>query len=1198
MSRYENFDSMVGDPIFEKFIKQFGYEKSEKISVLDHGAIFFAFKERMQDLSQEEKEYENKLLNKDPDDEVKAFAAKRFNKPYEELSEEEKIFICLSFMAHKRAEMEAQNQDQGGQSNNGGDGDGQDNTTNLDDMKRIRSDYSDCNEQWIRWERLAALKAMGVVKEDLPQMLDVVATIDLMQKYESSLSEKQEKEMTARVTNKILSDDNLFELVPPSILSSMYEDFKEVVNKEKDKEKRLIAEKKLKKISDRMDGLAEMVAKNQVLYFADPTNIADVYKGYNEMFAARYNDLMDDAVNGATDEEKTSASTKLKYHQDMLQIATNKMNEYDSTYNLENISAENAEALDKRFDEMRQAIEGVEISPETAKLVANFKFLDREYFSLDLEQLQVLQDRFPNKDFSAIKTYDMLNSAETSWLEEKGLMPHAEPQFIDKNGNVSDKWTEGSKVIPGSKLDKAILAAKQSVMLSKLGTDDEITPELLQKELDAQLPKTLYALHVVDSVIQGALENPDQYTNPEYLNKFINDLSNAERPMAIGPISFEAGIDNIVNQTGGYAERLADRLGFDKDGNKVENPNINVATKLFEPIESIDKNAKDRIAMKASGKQGYWKNVGKTFISSATMSCAMRLVGTAAQSVSGLTWAAPAVSSVIGVGLTLYQIKKWNKERQKAGLGTGFKDFMKDRRMLMTVATTTLGCAATACMAFPGAQPVGIVLGGAAMVIGATNGAVTAYKAARASGESKWKSAWKALGVVGASALGALMGKVTADTAIDAYNKYDPDNKIFQHEKLDKVYKIKESDGTSDTRETVIDRDALEADSKRYNEQYNISDRVHHGMNHDEYMNAVNDYNKAHPESPITNPDELLKGAYNSQHGRVYGPGYVAEHGLDPNVVKAVGNLINSDGTINPDAVKAWNNSDLWRQSGLNNFVQSVNEPVELRPDLYPNRNPESTYSGTNMPTKEVVTSGTEPTYRYEPHYVSVDNDRPLGFAMVGVLGEDVTKKKTLKERIGSLFDQLLGRKPVENIIPSQGKDSTSPEGQGRTPSEGQNDNQNHVDGEKKKKYISPKVGILPLDEGLLRMEYRMIYGRKPNKQELKTYRTLVNAELLQAKNEGTVKPDENINGFLRARFDEFEEQIKQSLGDKEDTPKNRGYIIREARKTMENKFKSSFDEKGNKTSRIYPTLKHLIVSVPQPKSQGNRRGIDTKQRG
>ena len=40
---------------------------------------------------------------------------------------------------------------------------------------------------------------------------------------------------------------------------------------------------------------------------------------------------------------------------------------------------------------------------------------------------------------------------------------------------------------------------------------------------------------------------------------------------------------------------------------------------------------------------------------------------------------------------------------------------------------------------------------------------------------------------------------------------YNPDNEIFKHQDPVKV-----SEGTSETRETVIDRDALEADSRRY----------------------------------------------------------------------------------------------------------------------------------------------------------------------------------------------------------------------------------------------------------------------------------------------------------------------------------------------------------------------------------------------
>lgn len=1189
MAQYNSFDELLGNPMFAEFAKSnFGISDLSKVDVFDQSALLSAYRysihsEGHPELSADEKASADEIINGIPNEEAKNFAQNKLNKPYEELNASQKIFVAISMIERKKEAERLQQVQQEQPIAGGNDSDVKQNENNeqlLGDMKRIRSAYSDSNEQWLRWEKLNALKEMGVVEEDMPQVLDPVTTIDLLQKYEPTLSEKQTKEMTEKVTDKVLKNNELFDLLPPSVLAAMYDDLKEQTNKEKDKEKLEAITAKFDKVAGRMDELAEMAAKEKDLHFADVTNIADAYNGYNAMFVARYNDLMAEKENGETDDAKSLASEKLQNYQGCMEVAKGKIDEYDSVYNLSAVSAEKAEDLNARFEKMRETIAGVEITPEMAKLVSNFKFLDREYFTLDAEQLQTLQEKFPSKDFSAVKTYSMLNDAERGYLDEQGMLPKAEPQFIDANGNASDKWSEGAKVLPGSKLDKAILAAKQSVMLENLGTDTEITPEFLTQAVSEQLPKTLYSLHIVDQVSQGILENPDQYTKKEYLDRFIAELGNVEKPMAIGPTAYDAGLDNIVNQTGGYAERLAQRLGVDKDGKEVKNPNINVATKLFEPIESIDKNAKDRIAMKANGKQGYWKTVGKTFLSAATMSAAMRLVGTAAQSVTGLQVAAPAVGSIVGVSLTAYQIRKWNKERKAAGLGTGFKDFVKDRRMMMTVGTTALGCAATACMAFPGAQPVGIGLGLAAMAVGATNGAITAYKAARASGESKWKSILKAAGIVGASALGAFGGMKAADAAIDAYNQHNPNNEIFKHKEHVKV-----SDGTPETRETVIDRDALEADSRRYNEQYNISDRVHHGMSHDEYLNAVDDYNKAHPEAQITNPDELLKGAYNSQNGRVYGPGYVAEHGLDPNVVKAVGNLINSDGSINPDAVKAWQGSDLWQESGLKNFVQGVNEPVETRPDLYPSRNPESTYSGVGMPTKEIVHEGTGPVYEDR----LVDNSRPLGVAMVGVMGNVVTKQKTLKERVGSLLDRLIGKKKQEEqkqdvILPKKQEEEKK---QDVIPPKKQEEELRpiEVDGDDKKKYKKPTIQIMALDEGLLKMEYRCIYGTRPNKKEFEVYKAMVTAELNRAKQNGEVKTDVTMETYLKDRAEKFEEQIKQALNGKEDTPKNRGYVIREARKTMKSKFDGS--------NETYPTLKHLSLSVPAPKTQTPVRARD-----
>ena len=867
---------------------------------------------------------------------------------------------------------------------------------------RIRSAYSDANEQWLDYLKLSTMKEMGVFDEEVPAIDDIEGTIDMMHKYEPKLSEAQVAELNDKVTDKILNDGALFELTPPTVLAEMYEGFKQKAVNAQDEETRNDAATKLDKVAKRIDDLTAMVATEKDLYFADVTNIADTKRGYDRMFAVRYPDLMDAATNGETDDIKTDASNKLQDMQTARGVVDSKMAAYDELWNLNSITAEKADDVDKRFEDIRKKMEGIEIDDETAKLVSNFKFLNHDAAALDAEQLAALQEQFPDRDFSKTDSYSKLAADEMQALQAGNLLPQPEPQFVDADGNQSHEWSEGAKVIPGSKLDKAITAAKQTVLLQNLGTSDEITPEFLQKEVSEQLPKTLYSLHVVDQANRGIAEKPDQFTNLSYFDDFRRNLGNIERPMAIGPTSYDAGLDNIVNQTGGYADRLVDRLKYDKDGKEVENPNLKVTTKLFEPIQSIDKRAKDRVVSddKAQGKQHYFRNLAKTALSAFTISAAMRVVGTAAQSVTGLAWMAGGLSAAVGVATTSMQIIAWNKQRKAAGKETGFKAMCKDRRMLMTMGTTALGVAAVTCMAVPGLQGVGAVLGGASMIMGGTNSAMTAYKAARDSGDSKIKSLLKASGMLLAAGLGAWGGRAAADAGINYYNQHNPDNNIFRH----KEERITDP-GTPDEKRTVVDRDALEADSKRYNEQYNISDRVHHGMSHDDYIKAVEQYNSTHPDNPIINPDEMLKHAYNAQGGRVYGPGYIQEHGLDPDVVSKVGHLINTDGTINDDAVRAFQGSDLWKQSGLQNFVYRVGEDVELRPDLYPTRTPESTYSDTMMPMKDEIIPGRDPTIGQVP----VDNIRPEGVAMFGVLGNIVTFGKKLKDRVGSLKDKVVG---------------------------------------------------------------------------------------------------------------------------------------------------------------------------------------------
>ncbi len=952
---------------------------------------------------------------------------------------------------------------------------------------RIRSAYSDANEQWLDYLKLAAMRDMKVFDEELPDIDDIEATIDMLQKYEAKLSNKKIAELNDRVTDKILSSNELFELTPPSVLAEMYTRLKEKAAKTKDEKQQQVVANKLAKVTRRIDDLTAMVATDKDLYFADVTNIADTKRGYEKMFTARYADLTDAASNGKTNEIKVEAGRKLKYMQTALGVIESKIKAYDEVWNLSAVTAEKADAIDKRFDDIRQKMEGVEIDDETAKLVANFKFLTHDSVMLDKQQLDALTQQFPNRDFSTAKGYSDLAPAEMGYLQQSRLLPEAEPQFVDENGKQSHEWKAGCKVIPGSKLDKAILAAKQTVMLQNLGTEDEITPEFLRKEVSEQLPQTLYTLHIVDNANHGIVEMQDQFTNNKYFDEFKRNLGNIERPMSIGPATFEAGMDNIVNQTGGYAERLAERLQCDKDSKKVKNPNLKVTTKLFEPIQSIDKRAKDRLASdKSQGKQHYTRNLVKTAASAFALSATMRVVGTMAQSVTGLGWMAGGVSAALGVATTTMQVLAWRKQRKAAGLDSGFKAMIKDRRILMTLGTTALGVAAVTCMAIPGLQVAGAALGAASMALGGTNSAMTAYKASRDAGDSKFKAVLKAGGMLLAAGLGAWGGRATADAGINAYNEYNPNNNLFRHGEERII-----DPGTEDRKELVVDRDALEADSKRYNEQYNISDRVHPGMSHDDYIRAVEQYNAAHPDHPIINPDEMLKHAYNAQDGRVYGPGYVQEHHLDPDVVNKVGHLINSDGTINDEAVKAFQGSDLWKESGLQNFVQRVSEPVESRPDLYASRDPHSTYSDGHIPTKEVNIPGKNPVIGT----VMFDNDRPEGVAMVGVLGTLLGAKK-LKDRIGSLKDGIKNvfkrKTPVQPKNPDEGGKPTTP------PKKPEDTLKPTVPPKKPEENLKPTVPPKKPDERLVPIlgelekrkllceEFQMVYGYNPEKQKIK----------------------------------------------------------------------------------------------------------------
>ncbi len=798
----------------------------------------------------------------------------------------------------------------------------------LDDLLgRIRSLNSNANEIFLNRVRIEALHSMNKITdaERTEALQDSQKAALLVANHELELSENPADLQTYRdfVFDKLFENKQTRDLVPPKYLAAKYLEYAQRAATEQDVQKVQEYQQKWHAVATRIQELTDMFARDghlsRDLYFADITNIADIYDGYMAMFAAVKPDLEAMLQNPQT---KERAEADLKKIETCTQILDERIKEYDDEWNLTHLQETDALDVNSRIAKIQDQIKDIKVDSETLKLASNLKFLD-----------------------------------------ENG---NIEPQFIDENGNQTDVYSEGARIIEGSKLDQLIYLSKQEVISKNAGSSEEITPEFLQKELSETLASSLYAIHVSDQVSKGAIEKIDQFTNKDHFEKFKNDLADTSHPMKISHRGFEAGRFSLVNRLDAYRSRLTQKIGR------------NALTNRDAHAEMIK-----RKAMQLGMALG--------------VSTAIGLVSLGTNKVVGA-----GLGCALGVTLSIKQIHNWRKQQKAEGKPAGLKEMFHDRRLRQTVETTALAGCAFGFLA-TGNPDVALVLGGAAMAVGSVNGAISDYQDAQKMGMGKgWAALYGALAPIITVGGGLLGSQVVAPGIANYVNEHFPNNTIFQHNEIvageTKSIKVGER--------TTIDQEALEADSSRYNQQYDIAGRLHNGMTHDQYMQAVEEYNLSHPDAPITHPDNLLQHAYNAEN--VYGQGWASDHGVSMTDIKTLSHLINPDGSINPDAVQVYENGQFINHAGLENFVGKVSDPnIEQRADLYPTKDPHSTYSDMNQPTKtEAIYREVTPIDR-----VPVANQGPLIMATFGILDRAKQKLRNTKERIGALADIVLRRK-------------------------------------------------------------------------------------------------------------------------------------------------------------------------------------------
>ena len=844
---------------------------------------------------------------------------------------------------------------------------------------RLRSPYSDHNQFVL--DRVAAdiYLDMGIITAEDHAKSGERETIEVLNSI-PDLQGEQATEFSERFIDKIANNEQLFEMAPPATLANAYIGTKDRIADDTGDKSTLGA--RLEKLSTRIDSLINSFATNSSYYFADQTNIADVYDGYNKMFDAR-----------SADFDKEKDATKIQQIEQNKQKLEEFITEYDERWGMTGIAPKDAPKLSKRWDDLVKRASAVKISDETMRLASKYKFMD----------------------------------ANGNLI----------PQFIDTKGKESTEYKKGYSLDSNGRLSRVIDLARHDIAMQNVAkVNDEIDNNQLESDINNRIPFKLFEIDTADKVMQGAMENPEQFTDPKFLEKFVADLG--EGKGEISNDGYEAAMDAQVNQTGGFASRLKSKL---KDGaTKVGG----FFGKLFKPIADIDKRKDSRVSGDKARKDKRQKRIDffvrilKGFGSAFLVSAAITTIATAAAATAGISVAVSlaAIGIVTGITMGAVQVHKWRKRQIDAGQPADINAFLADKRMLATMGTTAL---ASIAMIFgaAGLAQAALPLGYGALALGGSNNAIAMYKDAKNSGMSTSESLIWSFANAAAIIGGGIGGRMTANAGIAAYNQNNPENTIFQTKEITQETQQIER---TETHITYTD-DALQNAERIAKMWYmdnptELQNRVdminaynaEHGTTIDPYRAIVLNANAG--GQTFDNMAQHIDGGgikYSGGNHTILTQRWGTEYGFDHADLSALKNMFMADGSINPDGMRV---------------AMDIDPLVSARNEVGAISGGDAPHYDSVLPRNTVDVHGT-PVYNtyadgasvFESQTVTIiDNipidvttyapvDVPWGMGMFGI-SYPRTKGdfEKLNDRVGALLDQIgenkIERKqPVKPII-------------------------------------------------------------------------------------------------------------------------------------------------------------------------------------
>lgn len=855
---------------------------------------------------------------------------------------------------------------------------------------RVRSENSDQNQGILDKVALSVFCDMGIItKEQYDSVLDnVEKQIELLHSIKD-LQGKQAEEFSERFVDKIVdvdnrynTDDKWFKLVPPSTLAKAYIGTKEkIADNNLPDSQRVYLQSRLDKIAGRIDRLIEDFATNAGYYFVDPTNIADVYSGYREMFDVREPDLPDGSNLGIQINNNRSALEDY-------------IREYDSVTGISGVEETEADAksIEKNYDDALKVATQWEPSEQILRSASKYKFLD-----------------------------------------EQG---NAKPQFKNERGELTTDYESGYELNNQGELQGVIDLTRHDFALHHVKDDivSQKTEEEINKELDDGVLYKLFEIDTAEQIVKGCQEDPERFTDPKHFQDFINKL-NADGG-TISQQGYDAAMDAQVNKTAGFAARIKQKLG--KFGDKI----TGFFSKVFKPIQKIDKRAKDRIQGqtpqdKRQKRIEFFVRILKGFGCAFLVSAAITTVATAAAAVAGVGLAVSiaAVGILTATVMSAIQIHKWRKAQRAAGKDDSINALLKDKRMLATLGTSAIASIALIFGA-SGLTSAAVVLGYGALSLGGANNSISTFKDAKAAGMgTKEAIAW-ALANAAAVIAGGFAGRATANSLINSYNSAHPDNRIFQKEEMHQEYqKIGEHEET----EQVYKPETLENAEKITKMWYRDNPELLQ-----QRVDMINDYNATHGTSIdpyraiLMNADAGGMTADNMLLHNQYGPDvrsggqhtvfthrWAAEHGFSMDEVNAMRHMFDGN-QISDAAIQAAMKADNI-VSPINEVGDIVNRPFQNDMVLHPN-----TIDANGHPIYTTYANGASPytvTTNVVEDFGLVDTVRltPVDVPLaVGTFG-NYNKKHTvkIKDRPGSKADKIKQKQDDVIAIPKPKQDDT-----------------------------------------------------------------------------------------------------------------------------------------------------------------------------